>query len=213
MFGGGSPKEEHVRDGKSADMVPFSEPYVFWENGKARFVQKTTYWLVASGLKGALRHRVAFHHRVLVRNWADQHERPIEADDDEAVCMLFGKLKDNNDGEKEGGPGKIRLQDVPIEAFQSGWLDHVSLDRFTSGPMDGMLFSEAPLYSGPQMTVLLEILQSEQISEIHRKALQRALNDLTQGRLGLGAGGSRGHGFFAGRIDWSDGGDWIRGEK
>jgi hypothetical protein len=94
----------------------------------------------------------------------------------------------------------VYLSDVylsPETSLQA--LQHVSLDRFTQGPMDHLLYDELALIGG-KLEVGISIDVSQLTDEYAKKALAAALDDLCQGRLSIGAG--RGHGRFKGEVKW-----------
>lgn len=241
LFGTGEPVEgwrEHLHpdrrndkpsSGKdpSIDRIGYTEPRIAWsEDGRGFVTEEPEYVLPASSIKGALRHRVAFHHRALTGRWVDAAIAAGEAlgpDEDEAVTALFGSIKDRNaegdpGGDGRGRRGRVLFGETRISrrTMTVGVLDHVSLDRFTQGPMDGMLFSEAPLFGrhGPEaipIEVEMIVSEAQRIDATARQALRRALDDLVEGRLALGAGSNRGHGYFRGRIEWDASGEhWLR---
>jgi CRISPR/Cas system CSM-associated protein Csm3 (group 7 of RAMP superfamily) len=71
---------------------------------------------------------------------------------------------------------------------------HNKIDRFTGGTIDGALFSEELLYGGG-FTLQGQIKRNEQSKEL-LEAFKLALLDLAQGRLALGGGTTKGHGYF-----------------
>ena len=92
-------------------------------------------------------------------------------------------------------------------------MPHNSIDRFTGGVRDGFLFSEELAHRG-QIELELLLLDPARIARqcpLGREALRLALADLIEGRLALGGGSGKGHGFCRGCIDWSDDGAWIEG--
>jgi CRISPR/Cas system CSM-associated protein Csm3 (group 7 of RAMP superfamily) len=188
------------------DRFPFTERHIEWKEGPAAGVivhkDRVPFVVPASSVKGALRHRTAFHSRALRGLWAERGEVSLdEGTEDERA--LFGELRSD-----EGGrPGRLILddarvfpgKDVDFAAFQ-----HVCLDRFTQGPMDGLLFDELAVHGGRfEMDISLRTVGLEPEA---RCALAKALDDLCEGRLGLGAG--RSHGRFQGSIRWDDDGAW-----
>lgn len=222
IFGGGRPEKElqaqqEREEDRPHDRLPVTERRVRWieERGQIRGVMDRLEHLVpASGVKGALRHRVAFHARRLAGRWADTAGEgwpdlgALGATD--AELWLFGRIK------SESAPseaGRALLSDLYVSSTKYAAMQHVSLDRFTQGPMDGLLFSEALLYQGPtlELELAIETARTGDEPAQARAALAAALRDLCEGRLALGAGSSKGHGFFTGTVEWTDGGRWIGG--
>ncbi len=114
---------------------------------------------------------------------------------DPDIIGLFGSIKEKDDG--GGQPGAVILSDVYVDPARarSQPLQHVSLDRFTQGPMDGLLFSEAPVAGTGLLTLRLQI-DTRALTPIACEALADALHDLATGNLALGAGANHGHGYF-----------------
>ncbi|MBT3224390.1 MAG: hypothetical protein HN348_35430 [Proteobacteria bacterium] len=103
--------------------------------------------------------------------------------------------------EDSGRAGSVFISEPRREKVSQGVISHVCLDQFTGGPMDGMLFSEGPLYGAPE-SWKLDIAVGDDVDEQGFRCLKRAIDDLCQGRLALGAAASRGHGYFAGSAVW-----------
>ena len=130
------------------------------------------------------------------------------------MAELFGSATDSDegkDGENRGHAGKLMLDDVyrTPEAVSALW--HNGIDRFTGGVRNHVLYAEEVVSLEEPFHLRLTILAAGKISGPVRKALGKTLEDLVRGRLGLGAGSGRGHGFFEGKIDWSDDGAWLEG--
>lgn len=207
MVGGGIPtgrEPQREKDGPW-DRVPLSERKIVWtrqgnqELGQVLSDEKSPFLIPGSSVKGALRHRTAFHLRRLQEIWT--------AEEVSEESKLFGDVR----GASEGRPGCVYIGDVylaantPLEGLQ-----HVSLDRFTQAPMDHLLYDELVLGSC-QLELKLSIhFTSESDSLLARKALSAALNDLCEGRLAFGAG--RGHGRFIGALEWQEGRDLLKEE-
>jgi hypothetical protein len=218
MFGGGhAVLSAHRRNGMVADGVPWTEGRIRWNETTRRgewSEDEPDYAVVASGVKGALRHRTAFHARRLAGDyWKPGFRKEKLEEVRPEVEALFGEMK----GLDGGTPGRIFLSDFRLPAeHASTWLDHVSLDRFTGAPLDGHLFSEAPLLRGRiELRIAIDtrgFLRSPgkesgenesageavdmESHERARRALGLALRDLATGHLGVGAGTTKGHGTF-----------------
>ncbi len=207
MIGGGA--------GDVADMVPVLERRILWEQGRGRSGPEEVL-LPGTAVKGALAHRVAHYANALENRFADQGADPDQCTGaaNPAIRALFGFCKDNSD---EGRRGRVSIDDqyLPLSTHQQKIFNHVAIDRFTGGSLDGALFNDAPLYGGPGVTLKIVVEEPAAIARecpVAVKALRLALADLVEGRLALGAGGNRGHGYFqGGEVTWSDGGAWIGG--
>ncbi|HEX9732079.1 MAG TPA: RAMP superfamily CRISPR-associated protein [Thermoanaerobaculia bacterium] len=199
---------EHV------DVAPYTERAITWTDQGGQVLERPQVVLTATGIKGALRHRVAFHARAIEKQWiGDRKSEEVDLDNPgpasdagrRAVEALFGTAKDDG----EGTPGRVYLPDVRLAPPRAAVLQHVSLDRFTGGPMDGMLFGEGVAWreetGGRVATVEFDLWvdRPDDLDATARQALRRAVDDLAQGRLALGAAASRGHGYFRGEVRWN----------
>jgi CRISPR/Cas system CSM-associated protein Csm3 (group 7 of RAMP superfamily) len=213
MFGGGT-------DESGVDMAPAREARILWSAGKGA-VAEDALVIPGSSVKGAIAHRVAFHHNAIVQEFADGKTRDaIEAvagSRNKAIRQLFGYVKGEGeaDGAKgEGQRGRVIIDDffVPEEP-SSQIVHHVSIDRFTGGARTGALFSERPLWQGLDWPLSVTVCEPQAISVEARKALGLALADLAGSRLALGGGTGRGNGYFTGSVRWSDQGKWAQGDQ
>ncbi len=209
-------------NGKTADLLPKLEQRISW-NKQQRAEPATEQLLIpGSSVKGALAHRVAFHANRLgeTPRWADdildmQSEQYQQDYDKSKHCkevkQLFGFANDSKDNNQEGKVGCILIDDAyhKFSARDLQMIMHNSIDRFSGSVRDHMLFSEEMVW-GKGVELNLTIKKNAAITPTAKKALQQALEDLCQGRLALGAGVSKGHGFFNGTIQWSDNGKWIK---
>lgn len=185
---------EHHAEDDPPDAVPKMERRVVWEgNGR---VGAYEYVIAGSGIKGALRHRTEYHYRVQQREWTSTDEGGSPC---RAVEILFGKISESEDA---GARGLVIVDDIRLAAGSCKlWKStHVSIDRFTGAPMQGMLFDDVALWGG-QLPVKIQVAKppadvdgfAEALS-----ALRLAIEDLATGRLGLGAFSNRGYGYFHG---------------
>ena len=203
-----------------ADMTPVKEQKVSWENGKGHLTDYE-YLIPASSVKGALAHRTAFHYNRIDGFFAEgKTKEEIEAHtgtNNEAVRLLFGCEGDENgDGKQRGN---VLISDMFIHVAQDKVLNHVAIDRFTGGAIDGALFAEKTAYwhSDQQddyplkMNILVDDANIKKAINKHNEncakkisfddvcnAFDAALADLCEGRLPLGGGVNRGHGIFNG---------------
>ena len=218
-----------------SDMTFVREPVVTWEKGKATIVEQERVILIpASSVKGALAHRTAYHYNRLEGVFADKKTaEELEKNtgkENKAVKTLFGSEGDRKGKNKQRGnilfSDIIEEQKVPLEKKV---LNHVKIDRFTGGAVDGALFSEEVLYA-PEKTFNLELMlrktavDEEEVLYAPRKtffnlelmlrktavdekdgkivkAFEAALTDLCRGYLPLGGGVNRGNGTFKGKLN------------
>ena len=204
LFGSGLGNEK-------ADMTFVRETFVKWSGERAEIVDSERVLLIpASSVKGALSHRVAFHYNRLTQKYVDtlSEGESIEnyvGKNNVAVKALFGSEGDKGpDGKLQNKQrGNVLMSDIIEEAQLSPKvLNHVSIDRFTGGAIDGALFNEEALYAkGHQFILKLWVNQAAfNGNENVREAFHCALKDLCSGMLPLGGGVNRGNGCFEGTI-------------
>ena len=193
-----------------SDMTFVREPVVTWDRGEATVEELERVILIpASSVKGALAHRTAYHYNRLEGVFADKKTaEELEqgtGKENKAVKTLFGSEGDRKGKNKQRGnilfSDVIEKQKAPLEKKV---LNHVKIDRFTGGAVDGALFSEEVLYA-PGKTFNLELmLRKTAVDEKDGKivkAFEAALIDLCKGYLPLGGGVNRGNGTFKGKLN------------
>lgn len=187
-----------------ADFTPVKEPFIEWENGMPQFSEHGIL-IPASSIKGAIAHRTAYHWNKLEGRFADQDgTNPLTGDDNPAVVAIFGRSGQGKDEEIQRG--NIMLSDVFIPAASNRRTDekilnHVAIDRFTGGAIDGALFTEKVINGRGRVIELNIDVLSESISNAHvRKAFEASLQDIADGLLPLGGGVNRGNGMFKGTL-------------
>ena len=218
-----------------ADMTPVRESIIIWEDGKPQF-KDAQILIPASSIKGAISHRVAYHYNRLEGVHADiifdelkskleeenlsdrefnkklkeQYEKVV-GENNTAVRELFGASGMQDDTKQERG--NVLFSDLFIDnkEVKEKILNHVSIDRFTGGAIDGALFQEEVVF-GENVTFTLDImvnkLEEAQNKKIYSEnvinAFEATLTDITNGMLPLGGGVNRGHGSFSGTITCND---------
>lgn len=187
------------------DMTPVKEAIITWNEKGIPDFKGNTVLMPATSLKGALAHRVAYHYNRLNKCFADQMEladyKKIVGKNNEAVKTLFG-----SEGEKDGKKmkdqlrGNILFSDI-IEEYdvRPKILNHVAIDRFTGGAIDGALFSEKTIYGKHEYTTTLYV-NKDVLTGTIKEAFEDALKDLCTGMLPLGGGVNRGNGIFTGAL-------------
>lgn len=199
------------------DMFPVFERQVQWNGGKG-LVTEPYFYIPSTAIKGVLRHRTLFYLRALYGEWAPAKGNVA----DRLADCLFGTLLDasNPDKEQASYPGCVQVTE-PVLSADVGYriMQHVSLDAFTQSPMTGALFGEVVLEGTDvkfdisvsidwsffnRMAAVMndekdrEQCDASEAQESCFKALRKAIEDLTGGRLPLGGGSSRGHGCMKG---------------
>lgn len=184
------------------DIAPKLETRVNWDSGKPN-LQENCVILPATSVKGALRHRTAYHYHKLNRIFADQlsdDDFNAAATRNAAVDALFGFA---NDADTAGQRGRILLSDVYFENPQSKILNHVAIDRFTGGSFQGALFTEEVIQDGDIFlnVTIMPPADAKPEDPTIQQALDAALDDLRHGRLPLGGGVNRGLGAMTEIVD------------
>lgn len=193
MFGSG-----FSDDSGDADMTGVRATKIVWNQSDQATIKKNCVLIPASSLKGALRHRVAYHYNKKKHAWAGSGKEQ-EADKNDAVIALFGK----SDG-KDIVRGNALFSDIIKDesSVTTKYINHVSIDRFTGGAIDGALFTELADYGNKEkFTTDIVVKKSALIDTDIEYAFERALDDLKNGMLPLGGGVNRGNGIFRG--DWT----------
>lgn len=204
-----------------ADMTPVKAMCIHWEEMPPIF--KTELILIpGASVKGALAHRVAFYYNRQTDQYADDKTKE-ELDEvcgskNLAVKELFGYEGERKDGKTVGQQlGKVIISDVILNRKgKEKLLNHVAIDRFTGGTIDGALFSEK---------VTCDLIGREedyyQINVFVRHqdytpnviiSLEKAFTDICCGMLPLGGGVNRGNGRFSGKL-YKDGKEIYDGTK
>lgn len=220
LFGSGLESED-------ADMSFVTETFLTWDtNDKPSWVESRAL-MPASSVKGALAHRVAFHYnrikgitveklesadglQELLQNGyqVPQAKNTFDGNNindrlemitrfNPAVVELFG-IADGDLIKR----GNVIIPDFYFDGEpDKKLLNHVAIDRFTGGAIEGALFSEEVVY-GKELKAELKILVNKKIAENTQieMALECALEDLCNGSLPLGGGTMRGHGCFEGKL-------------
>lgn len=190
MFGSG-----FGDDSGNADMTGVRATKVVWDKSDHAAIKENCVLIPASSLKGALRHRVAYYYNKKKQAWAGSGKEQ-EADKNDAVIALFGK----SDG-KDIVRGNALFSDIIKEesSVTTKYINHVSIDRFTGGAIDGALFTELADYGNKEKFTTVIVVKRSALKDGDIKfAFEKALDDLKNGMLPLGGGVNRGNGIFRG---------------
>lgn len=187
MFGSGFGDDE-------ADMTPVVEKVIDYDKYDKKDLSDDKILIPASSVKGAISHRTTYYYNLLNNKFIGNGGNA------DIVESIFGAKKDNN---KDSSKGNILISDVYLKKTSlkdTKIFDHVSIDRFTGGAIDGALFQEKTITS--KETFSLEILiNKEKITDkVVIEAFEKALNDITTGMLSLGGATTKGHGVFTGDL-------------
>lgn len=206
QVGGGDGDGIEADEHKDAQILPYTEARIRWSKGRGK-VAGPDLVLPASALKGAIRHRTAYHLRALKKRFAGQIDAaaqrhdldPFGPETEPEVVALFGTIKAND----EGQAGRVWLGDarVPLKDVTLATCTHLSVDRFTGGPLAGHLFQETSVgRTTLEVPIVLQANPEEAEGlSLALRALSMALRDLREGLLQVGAGAGRGYGYFAGQ--------------
>lgn len=219
----GSGNTAFVTSEKDADALILSESRIVWANGNGEV--KAAQWVVpGSGIKGALAHRTLYHWHRLTGKYAEDVAQDgllpaiQRGSFGEAVTELFGDVREQNETLADGSTqafarvGHVYFKDTYPKTNKANVTQrmHNSIDRFTGGTRDGVLFCEEVIEGGSlELQIFVDTTNTAAVPAEARQALKAAIDDLCSGRLGLGAGSGKGLGYFSGEAVWSDNGQWV----
>jgi CRISPR/Cas system CSM-associated protein Csm3 (group 7 of RAMP superfamily) len=193
MFSEGS-GDDHV------DNKPVTEKKMVYNTDKTiSFVNHTL--VPGSSIKGAIAHRTAFHYNKILKRWAETRNGKV-GKDNEAVFNLFGIESKGETGQR----GKIIIDDLyfnDLEVNNGKIFNHVAIDRFTGGAMNGALFSEKVSHlveNDKVFEINLSLDKTEFNDENINESLEAALIDICKGLLSLGGMTTKGNGMFTGKL-------------
>ena len=189
------------------DNIPITEQVISYDNkGNIEKLKEKGHTLIpATSVKGALSHRTAFHYNRLLKKWIDNIDNKkyiqfLETNND-AVYQLFGAEEGNEN--RDGKRGNVIINDLFIDHAKNDKIfNHVAIDRFTGGAMDGALFSEKVSYfeDGAQIFGLDIYVEQADYKDNVIEAFEEALKDICKGLLPLGGMTTKGHGMFTGKL-------------
>lgn len=180
-----------------ADMTPVYESVIDYDKQKLSSKQVL---IPASSIKGALSHRASYYFNKNSQNYADDLTKD-EIANMKQIVSIFGEAKNSKTG-KDGSKGKIIISDCYTSNDETKVFDHVSIDRFTGGAIDGALFQEKTVASDGEeyeIEILLDTSDNS-IESREIEAFEEALRDITTGMLPLGGATTKGHGVFRGTL-------------
>lgn len=188
-FGQGQPS---VEDQEPADLRPIRETVINWSVTPPSIIEDRLF-VPASAIKGALRHRTAFHLRRLMQKFVG-----VDFDEEELLAPLFGIALDDDGGTetRRGTAGRVFIDDIPIANAKVRRIHRTSIDRFSGGVRRGALFSEDAVECDTPLRLSVQIENAGDVDAQLLTAFEHALADLAHGWLPLGAGGARGLGVF-----------------
>ncbi|SFV61776.1 DUF324 domain-containing protein [hydrothermal vent metagenome] len=172
-----------------ADSTPVYEKVVDYENAR---LTNNQILIPASSIKGVLAHRTTYHYNLQQKLFiGDENAK-------ESIKELFGEAK-NSKKNIYGSKGKILISDCfKPDNNQTKTFDHVAIDRFTGGGIDGALFQEKTIADDREYEI--DILLEKNIDNEYINAFESALKDIVKGMLPLGGMTTKGHGVFSGEV-------------
>lgn len=178
LVGGSQRPRPPGRDETIADMS-FGHTLVA-DYGRGEHVSRP--WIPGSSLRGVIRHRVLH-----VLEAGDRADRAAAVDD------WFGSV-----GDSGAKMSRVRVHGQVLDDIPPTVVQHVAIDRLTSGSLRGALFTEAPIWkNGLEVAVTIEV---DRLPLDGAAALAHALIDLGSGDLPIGGGVNRGNG----RLSFAD---------
>ncbi len=216
LFGSGFGDDE-------VDMTPVKAKKVEWstdDKGMHGKIQENLVLIPASSIKGAIAHRVAFHWNRLNGVFADDLNSEGIANatgtNNPAVRILFG-----SEGNVNGSGitrGNVIFSDIIKDARPDKIFNHVAIDRFTGGAIEGALFNEKATYGKGQTyhtkiaideAAIRKACKAENLKtndanvscQMVINALDASISDVCNGMLPLGGRVNKGYGVFKGECN------------
>lgn len=186
-IGGGT--HSFLENSHAADMLPYSEITIQWNSDHGQFTANNSRQVVIPGssIKGALRHRAAFHLARIKQNWVCENQ---DAKSD-GLEEIFGSV--DND---RAVAGKVWFSDIYLKQNTPTYQQaRNSIDRFTGGTRKGALFQEENVRVSKTLETTIYFDTSLDLTTDAYKAFSWALEDLKNGRLAIGGGSGHGLGF------------------
>lgn len=199
-------------EAKLPHALPYTEVAVLWPSAKGeKAVLEPRIVIPGTALKGAVAHRLAFHDRRLRGAWASaQAVKDALQDHPPATPGLsqwLGSIK-ASDIDAPSQAGGLIFEDIVIATpgdREVGHRTHNSIDRFTGGVRDGLLFTEEYLFRVSLPTRLHLTRAGCWRADAHAwEALRLTLSDLVSGRLAIGADSAGGLGYLQGSYPAND---------
>ena len=219
FFGSGFGNED-------VDHSYIKERYITWDgdgNSGRWNSQDNSLVVPASSVKGALAHRTAYYYNkecgIFAENLSPEDFNKYVGKRNKAVFALFGSEGNEDEtqpteaptGERTDGKrrGHVLFADIirnKEEKTDKKIHNHVKIDRFTGGAIDGALFDEEALIVHPDEPEEIEFELLVDVDELINKdqyiiqAFEKALKDVCKGMLPLGGNVNKGYGQFEGKL-------------
>lgn len=219
FFGSGFGNED-------VDHSYIKERYITWDgdgNSGRWNSQDNSLVVPASSVKGALAHRTAFHYNkareIFAENLSPEDFNKYVGKRNKAVFALFGSEGNEDEtqppeaptGERTDGKRRGHVLFADIVKHRKDQTDkkihnHVKIDRFTGGAIEGALFDEEALIIHPDEPEKLDLELLVDVDELINEdqriilAFEEALKDVCKGLLPLGGNVNKGYGQFEGKL-------------
>ena len=219
FFGSGFGNED-------VDHSYIKERFITWDgdgNSGRWNSQDNSLVVPASSVKGSLAHRTAYYYNkecgIFAENLSPEDFNKHVGKRNKAVFALFGSEGNEDEtqptevptGERTDGKRRGHVLFADIIKHRKDQTDkkihnHVKIDRFTGGAIDGALFDEEALIVHPdepeELDLELLVDVDELINEDQRiiQAFEEALKDVCKGMLPLGGNVNKGYGQFEGKL-------------
>ena len=219
FFGSGFGNED-------VDHSYIKEQHITWDgdgNSGRWNSQDNSLVVPASSVKGALAHRTAYYYNkecgIFAENLSPEDFNKYVGKRNKAVFALFGSEGNEDEtqptevptGERTDGKRRGHVLFADIIKHRKDQTDkkihnHVKIDRFTGGAIDGALFDEEALIVHPDEPEEIEFELLVDVDELINKdqriiqAFEKALKDVCEGMLPLGGNVNKGYGQFDGKL-------------
>jgi CRISPR/Cas system CMR subunit Cmr4 (Cas7 group RAMP superfamily) len=205
------------------DNIPVTEQIISYDSNNTMLVlnERGQTLIPATSVKGALSHRTAFYYNKKKKYFAEKYNDKVFLEyietNNKAIYELFGAQEGVDDRDKEnkyamheernGKRGKVIINDVFLSrdmvSSDKKIFNHVAIDRFTGGAMDGALFSEKVSYFNDKENTMELNIYVEPLDDNDKtieQSFEEALKDICKGLLPLGGMTTKGHGMFTGKL-------------
>lgn len=194
-IGGGSEALGHYD--KTPDALPYTEDTICID--KSEVIQPKQVVVPATSVKGALRHRTLFHLRRIEQDFEGKIQNM-----DARLTQIFGceaganVESDTQEQAVAQGVGGVIINDLYLSHKpKTKVMMHNKIDRFTGGVIEHALFSEELLFEDElPLAFYFDATRLKGLDGTGVEAFKCSIRDLAEGRLSLGAGSSKGHGYF-----------------
>ncbi|MFK7749103.1 MAG: RAMP superfamily CRISPR-associated protein [Kordia sp.] len=192
----------HIGVGYGDDEVNatnLKEKEMVWDAGGNFLNPKINYIIPGASIKGVLRHRT-FYYLCPAYDWKAkislQDYKDLQKEAEVALESLFGSKAESKN--ENGHIGNVIVEDITIEKddIVETPFQHNSIDRFTGGTIDKMLFSEKVYAIKQPKRLNIWLSYKEGIDKKVLEAFNKAIADLKDGRLALGGNTTNGNGFL-----------------